>query len=127
MFGGITYLRLAQGASAPEPGLRMLALVVGMMVTALVSGAAISRGGDVRGEFPSRGSFGVTVFGTIYAGNLPPRPNVSPMWTRLGRRSVCSRSVAAVDARQRRGNRNRGGTGLHGLHRRNRDAADQQQ
>lgn len=59
MLGGITYLGLAQGASAPEPGLRMLALVVGTMVTALVSGAAISRGGDVRGEFPSRGSFGV--------------------------------------------------------------------
>ncbi|GHE97696.1 MFS transporter [Amycolatopsis deserti] len=147
MLGGITYLptylQRVQGASATESGLRMLPLVVGMMITALVSGTVISRSGRYR-AFPIAGSlvlalglyllshldagtsfwvtsaymivlglglgctmqvptivvqntadytdlgvatsgvsflrtlgssFGVAVFGTIYANNLPPRPS----------------------------------------------------
>ncbi|OXM74109.1 MFS transporter [Amycolatopsis thermalba] len=59
MLGGITYLptylQRVQGASATESGLRMLPLVVGMMITALVSGIVISRTGRYR-VFPIAGS-----------------------------------------------------------------------
>nr|WP_208401810.1 MDR family MFS transporter [Amycolatopsis viridis] len=147
MLGGITYLptylQRVQGASATESGLRMLPLVVGIMITAIASGAVISRTGRYR-AFPIAGSlvlalglfllshlgvstsfwvtsaymvvlglglgctmqvptivvqntadyadlgvatsgvsflrtlgssFGVAVFGTIYANNLPPQPS----------------------------------------------------
>ncbi|NYI87948.1 EmrB/QacA subfamily drug resistance transporter [Amycolatopsis endophytica] len=147
MLGGITYLptylQRVQGASATESGLRMLPLVVGMLLTAVVSGTVISRTGRYR-LFPIAGSlvlalglfllshldastgfwvtsaymvvlglglgctmqvptivvqntsdyedlgvatsgvsflrtlgssFGVAVFGTIYASNLPPQPS----------------------------------------------------
>ena len=59
MLGGITYLptylQRVQGASATESGLRMLPLVIGLMLTALLSGTVISRTGRYK-MFPIAGS-----------------------------------------------------------------------
>jgi EmrB/QacA subfamily drug resistance transporter len=59
MLGGITYLptylQRVQGASATESGLRMLPLVVGLLVTAIISGNVISRTGRYK-IFPVVGS-----------------------------------------------------------------------
>jgi EmrB/QacA subfamily drug resistance transporter len=52
MLGGITYLptylQRVQGASATESGLRMLPLVLGLLVTAVLSGNVISRTGQYK-------------------------------------------------------------------------------
>ncbi|WP_166463063.1 MDR family MFS transporter [Amycolatopsis acidicola] len=59
MLGGITYLptflQRVQGATATESGLRMLPLVVGLMITALLSGVVISHTGRYK-VFPVAGS-----------------------------------------------------------------------
>lgn len=59
MLGGITYLptylQRVQGASATESGLRMLPLVVGLLITAMLSGNVISRTGRYK-IFPVVGS-----------------------------------------------------------------------
>jgi EmrB/QacA subfamily drug resistance transporter len=59
MLGGITflptYLQYVQGATATGSGLRMLPLVVGLLVTAMVSGTVISKTGHYR-IFPIVGS-----------------------------------------------------------------------
>jgi EmrB/QacA subfamily drug resistance transporter len=59
MLGGITflptYLQYVQGASATSSGLRMLPMVVGLLVAALLSGTVISKTGKYR-MFPIIGS-----------------------------------------------------------------------
>ncbi|WP_428832504.1 MULTISPECIES: MDR family MFS transporter [Amycolatopsis] len=75
MLGGITYLptflQRVQGASATESGLRMLPLVVGLLVTSLVSGMVISRTGRYK-AFPLAGSLvmalGLFLLSTLDAG-----------------------------------------------------------
>ncbi|TVT19582.1 MFS transporter [Amycolatopsis acidiphila] len=63
MLGGITYLptylQRVQGASATESGLRMLPLVVGLLITAMLSGNVISRTGRYK-IFPVVGSLIMT-------------------------------------------------------------------
>ena len=64
MLGGITflptYLQYVQGASATSSGLRMLPMVLGLLVAALLSGTVISRTGRYR-LFPIVGSVLMTL------------------------------------------------------------------
>ncbi|WP_236790735.1 MDR family MFS transporter [Amycolatopsis sp. GM8] len=72
MLGGITYLptylQRVQGASATESGLRMLPLVVGLLITALLSGNVISRTGRYK-IFPVVGSL-IMALGLFLMSNL---------------------------------------------------------
>jgi EmrB/QacA subfamily drug resistance transporter len=64
MLGGITflptYLQYVQGASATSSGLRMLPMVLGLLVAAMVSGTVISKTGRYR-LFPIAGSILMTL------------------------------------------------------------------
>ncbi|NKQ55732.1 MFS transporter [Amycolatopsis sp. K13G38] len=72
MLGGITYLptylQRVQGVSATESGLRMLPLVVGLLLTAMLSGTVISRTGRYK-IFPVAGSL-VMALGLFLLSNL---------------------------------------------------------